>query len=167
MQLRRHVSRALYDGHVATARLLERMETLLGRHDPSHKPDVADPNVTRFLKDVVFTIETEIADHFAFEEESVFPALAEAGEREMVALLLDEHREILPIAQRLAANAKVARGAGFTADTWREFHTAGAELAERLASHIRKEDFGLLPALDDLLDESADARLGLEMAARR
>jgi hypothetical protein len=35
----------------------------------------------------------------------------------------------------------------------------GLELAERLVGHVQKEEMSLLPALEDLLDEEADAEL--------
>ena len=38
------------------------------------------------------------------------------------------------------------------------------ELAERLVSHVQKEEMSLLPALEDLLDEATDAELALAYA---
>jgi hypothetical protein len=35
----------------------------------------------------------------------------------------------------------------------------GLELAERLASHVDKEEMSMLPALEDLLDDGADEEL--------
>ncbi|HXP13175.1 MAG TPA: hemerythrin domain-containing protein, partial [Stellaceae bacterium] len=96
-----------------------------------------------------------------------FPLLAAANDREMVELLLSEHGAILPLARRLVALAKRARDAGFTAESWSEFHATGAELIARLASHVDKEEMGFLPALDEALDEDADGTLALELAARR
>ena len=167
MELRRQVCRALRDEHAATVALLQRLEILLGRHDPRHAPDSADPTVARLLKDFALAVETEIAAHFAFEEEAIFPALAESGESEMVELLLEEHRAILPLARGLAAIARAAGTGGFSAESWSEFQLGAGELVEGLTSHIQKEDMGMLPALDDILDEAADQRLGLEMAERR
>jgi DUF438 domain-containing protein len=167
MELQRHVCRTLHDDHAATIALLERVEALLGRHNDRRPPDAGDATVSRLMKDVIFTVETEVGSHFAFEEEFVFPILASAGDREMTELLAAEHGSILPLAHRLVELAKTGRHAAFTAEAWSEFHGTGAELIERLISHIQKEEMGLLPALDDLLDESADAALGLEMAARR
>jgi hypothetical protein len=39
----------------------------------------------------------------------------------------------------------------------------GLELAERLVSHVQKEEMSMLPALEDLLDEETDAALAMEM----
>lgn len=167
MDFQRHVSRALHQDHVTTMALLERLETLLGRHSPSRPPRPADAETARLMKDLIAALDTEIGPHFAFEEESVFPLLAEAGDGEMAAYLLEEHQAILPLARHLADLAKGAREAGFAAEAWTQFHAAGAALVERLASHVQKEEMGLLPALDDLLDEEADGRLAVDFAARR
>jgi len=167
MELQRHVCRTLHDDHAATIALLERLEVLLGRHNERRPPDGGDATVARLMKDIIFIVETEVGSHFAFEEEFVFPILASAGDREMTELLVAEHGAILPLARRLVELAKSGRDAAFAADAWSEFHRTGAELIERLVSHIQKEEMGLLPALDDLLDDSADAALALEMAARR
>jgi iron-sulfur cluster repair protein YtfE (RIC family) len=167
MDFRRHVSRALHQDHVATIAVLERLETLLGRHRHSEPPLSSDGATARLMKELIATLDTEIGPHFAFEEESVFPLLAEAGDRDMGAYLIEEHQAILPLARKLVDLAKKARHAGFTGDDWAQFHTTGAELIERLVSHVQKEEMGLLPALDDLLDEESDGRLALEFAARR
>jgi iron-sulfur cluster repair protein YtfE (RIC family) len=167
MDLRRHVSRALHEDHVATLALLDRLEALLGRQRKDQPPPHTKADDAHFLKELIRAIDTEIGPHFAFEEDSVFPLLAAAGDQEMGAFLIDEHRAILPLARRLAELAKGARDAGFGAEAWAEFHTTGGALVELLVSHIHKEDMGLLPALDDLLDEEADGLLATEYAGRR
>ena len=167
MELRRHVCRALHDEHKATLGILERLETLLGRHGSRRPPDLASPELASFLKGLVFAIDTEIGPHFAFEESHVFPILSEAGDREMCAVLLAEHGEILPLARRVAELAKRFRESGLSEELWAEFHALGAELVERLVAHIQKEDMGLLPALDDLLEEETDDRLALQYAELR
>ena len=167
MELRRHVCRALHDEHKATLAILGRLETLLGRHGSRRPPDPASPELAALLKDLIFAIDTEIGPHFAFEESHVFPILSEAGDREMCAVLLAEHSEILPLAQHLAELAKRFRETGLSEELWAEFHALGAELDERLVAHIQKEEMGLLPALDDLLDEETDDRLALHFAELR
>jgi hemerythrin-like domain-containing protein len=167
MEMQRHVCRSLHDDHVATLALLGRLEALLGRHSRTSAPKAGDPEVARLLKDLITAVETEIGVHFAFEEESAFPLLAAANDREMVELLTGEHGLILPLARRLTAIAKRAREAGFTAESWSEFHATGAELIARLVSHVDKEEMGFLPALDEALDQDTDGKLALELAARR
>ena len=160
-----HVARSLHDEHMATLALLARLETLLGRHRPALPPDTADPPVATLLRDLARAIALEIGPHFAFEESHLFPLLAEAGENEMVTLLTDEHATLLPCAQRLADLARQGQARGFAAAPWMEFHAAGAMLAGALAAHVDKEEMGLLPALDALLDAEADGRFAMEYAA--
>ena len=167
MGFRRHVCRTLHDDHSATLALLDRLEALLGRHGDRNPPPAGEAGVARLMKDLIFAVETEIGSHFAFEEEFVFPILGSAGDTEMVDLLLEEHRAILPMARQLVELARTGRDTGFASGAWSEFHSIGAELAERLHSHVQKEEMGMLPALDDLLDEGTDEQLGVEMAARR
>jgi hemerythrin-like domain-containing protein len=152
MDFRRHVCRTLHDDHLATLALLERLERLLGRHGPSRPPGKADAETGRLLKEMVRAFEGEVVTHFAFEEDSVFPLLAEAGAGEMGEVLTAEHRVILALARRLVEVAGPALAGGFTAEAWTEFHDAGAALVEHLDAHVRKEEGGLLPALDELLD---------------
>ena len=53
---------------------------------------------------------------------------------------------------------------GFEPATWSEFHRQGSEYVERMVSHIQKEEMGLLPALEDVLDDEQDASLFEEYA---
>lgn len=165
--MQRSVSRALHDDHMAAVALLERLEALLGRHRATDSPDATGADVAPLLKELRRAIETEIVPHFAFEEECLFPRFPDAGDNEMEAVLVAEHRIILPLAKHLAELATRAREAGFKGDLWADFHTTGAELIERLNAHILKEEMGLLPALDDLLDDDMDGALAIEFAARR
>lgn len=167
MNLQRHVSRSLHEDHLATIAILERLETLLGRYRVTKPPDATEPEIAALLKDLNRVIDAEIGTHFAFEEEFVFPRFAEAGESEMGNVLIEEHKAILPLATHLTEAAHDALASGFSSELWRRFHGIGAELVERLVSHIQKEEMGLLPALDDLLDDEADGALALELAARR
>jgi iron-sulfur cluster repair protein YtfE (RIC family) len=167
LESRRLISRALHQDHAASLALLARLETLLGRYGVAQPPDAASANTARLLRDLAHAINVEIPPHFAFEEEAVFPLLAAAGEREMGEFLVDEHRAILPLAARLGELARLAPDIGFSAQVWAEFHGLGAALVEQLAAHIQKEEMGLLPALDDALDEETDGRLAIEFAERR
>ncbi len=167
MEMRRHISRALHEDHLATIAILDGLEALLGRHGRSQPPQHPNADNAQLLQRLIRAVEVEIGPHFAFEEDSVFPLLAEVGRQEMGAFLIDEHHAILLLARRLLDIAKSARDIGFAVEDWTKFHDVGGELIERLLSHIQKEEMGLLPALDDLLDEEADGRLAIEFAARR
>jgi hypothetical protein len=86
----------------------------------------------------------------------LFPRLADAGEADIAALLEEEHATIREAARRFIALPKDV--------VTKEMQALGLELAERLVSHVQKEEMSLLPALDDLLDEAADAELSLAYA---
>jgi len=162
-----HVARALHDEHQATLALLARLEALLGQHGPAVVPDAAVAPVATLLRALARAVALEIGPHFAFEEIHLFPLLADSGAAEMVALLSAEHAAIMPHTQRLAELARQGQLAGFDAVSWAAFHAAGAALAGSLAAHVEKEEMGLLPALDALLDAETDGRLALELAALR
>ncbi|MCD6044364.1 MAG: hypothetical protein K0R40_3967, partial [Burkholderiales bacterium] len=72
-------------------------------------------------------------------------------------LLKEEHATIREVATRFIALANEAFS--------KELRAVGVELAERLVSHVQKEEMSLLPALEDLLDEAADAELSLAYAS--
>lgn len=158
--LHTHVATALHEEHLATLRLIARLEALLGR--PA--PDIPDAPTSALLRDIQQAVVREIGPHFRFEEEFLFPRLQAAGEDEMAALLAEEHARILPLALHLAELAGQGSGQGLTPDRWRDFAAAGAAFAEALAAHVEKEEAGMLPALDDLLDVEADGLLSLAHA---
>ena len=142
MELLRQISRRLHEEHEATLQLWSRLEASLasGRLD-------AD-----LLRRAAGALEEELGRHFAFEEAELFPRLAAAGESDIGELLAEEHaairtagREFISLARENATDPRL--------------RALGLELAERLMSHVQKEEMSLLPALDDLLDESADQQL--------
>jgi hemerythrin-like domain-containing protein len=165
--MRTHTTRSLHDEHMATLALLGRLETLLGRHGPAARPDTTSAPVAALLRDLVHAVALEVGPHFAFEESHLFPLLTDAGEREMVALLLEEHAELLPRAGRLAELAQEGQLRGFGAAEWAEFHAAGAALTGALTAHVEKEEMAMLPALDVLLDAETDGRFAMEYAELR
>jgi iron-sulfur cluster repair protein YtfE (RIC family) len=143
----RQVSRRLHEEHVATLALWSRVESALaaGKADPA------------LMRAAAASLAEEIAHHFDFEERELFPRLAEAGEGDIAELLKEEHATIRDAAARFMA---LSRG-----DFSPELRTLGLELAERLVSHVQKEEMSLLPALDDLLDEAADGELAAAYAS--
>ena len=164
MEFQRQTTRRLHDEHVAAAALLDRLEGLLARHGLGAPVDAADPGVGLLLGDLAVHLESESMRHFDFEEEHLFPRLRASGEGGIADLLDDEHSSIRPLAARLVTLAREGRAAGFAAESWSEFHRLGFELVERLGAHIEKEEMGLLPLLDDLLEDEADADLAASYA---
>ena len=98
----------------------------------------------------------EIERHFAFEETALFPRLAAAGEGDIAELLQEEH-----VAIRAAAGRFIAVVKDNPLD--QELKSPGLEIAERLVSHVQKEEMSMLPALDDLLDEETDEALAVQL----
>jgi iron-sulfur cluster repair protein YtfE (RIC family) len=148
MEFNRHISRRLHEEHVATLALWGRLESALaaGRHDAA------------LLKSAAASLERELDRHFRFEEAELFPRLAEAGEADIGELLREEHETIRAAGMRfikLVSNEI----------TNPEVKRLGLELAERLVSHVQKEEMALLPALDDFIDEETDHELDSAYAA--
>ena len=167
MELVRQVSRMLHEEHMTALLLLERLESALHRAGRSEPSDVADSDVIRLMGDLQAGIEGEIANHFAFEENQVFPCLARVGDGDLGDLLCEEHKVILPLGRRLAELARVVRAGHLTGDDWEEFRRLGSEFVERLRSHIDKEEMGLIPAVEGAIDEEEDSRLAEQYADSR
>ena len=111
-----HVNRRLHEEHVAVIALCAKLEASLasGKQDPE------------LIKAALAAIEGEVEHHFAFEEAELFPRMKEAGEGDLVELLLEEHVAVRDAARRFTA---AARQAPYGAD----LRPAGLEFAERLA----------------------------------
>ncbi|UCE32709.1 MAG: hemerythrin domain-containing protein [Burkholderiales bacterium] len=149
MNFTRHVPRMLDDEHRAHLELLAGVERELGRgHD---SPSVAAALV-RYL-------EHDVERHFVFEEQSLFPRLAEFGDNAVAALLTDEHDSIRAVVEELMPLARAAAGGSLGASEAPALRRCIVELVERQVAHIQKETMALLPMLDDLLDEDADGEL--------
>ncbi|HEY4636821.1 MAG TPA: hemerythrin domain-containing protein, partial [Burkholderiales bacterium] len=110
----------------------------------------------RLVRDCAAQLADEVTRHFAFEETDLFPLLAASGEGDIAALLAEEHAAIRDAAQRFG---ELARPGGEGEAHWPELRALALELAERLVSHVQKEEMSLLPSLEDLLDEETDQAL--------
>ena len=142
----RQVSRRLHEEHQATLVLWARVEASLA----AGKIDAA------LMRSAAAALAGEIERHFDFEETELFPRLAAAGEGDIAELLREEHVSIRAAATSFIALVKENPIHG-------KLRALGLELAERLVSHVQKEEMSLLPALEDLLDDQTDAALAGEM----
>ena len=167
MEFSRRITNTLNDEHMATIALLNNLEALLMEHGPKNPPKPDNAAAARLFADVTAAVESEIGTHFAFEEEQLFPRLAELGDADICVLLKEEHDAILPVGKELSEMSRAARAEGFSGETWGTYRRLGLELLERMISHIQKEEMGLLPALEDVLDEDADVGLANEYAMSR
>jgi hemerythrin-like domain-containing protein len=147
MEFSRRISRRLHEEHDATLALWGRLEASLaaGRHDAA------------LLKSAAAALERELDRHFRFEEDELFPRLAEAGEGDIGELLREEHETIRSAGRRFIA--LVAQEAD-----QKEIRVLGLEIAERLVGHVQKEEMALLPALEDFIDEETDRELDSDYA---
>jgi hemerythrin-like domain-containing protein len=153
------VARTLDDEHRANLELLERLERLLARRD-------AAPGEWRALGGALQRqLSEEIGRHFGFEEQQLFPRMAEAGDGDLALLLGEEHATLRAVAAELEPLAR-ALAAGTLAEAERNtLQRLCGEWIERMVAHIQKESMALLPLLDDLLDETSDRELAFAYAA--
>ncbi|HET9820208.1 MAG TPA: hemerythrin domain-containing protein [Burkholderiaceae bacterium] len=156
MSLQRQVPRVLDEEHRTHLHLLDRLERSLARGQEGDLAALA-PALRRM-------VDTEVLRHFAFEEDSLFPRLLEAGDVGIAALLTQEHADIRDLCEELRPLLQALCERAPTPAEAQAFKPLAFELVERMVSHIQKETMGLLPLLDDLLDEAVDGELALAYA---
>lgn len=155
------INRALHEDHMAVLALLQRLETVC-----LAPPPAADDATFRALSsELVAAIETEVRRHFDFEEQDLFPALHESGYGDLADLLTEEHGEIWPVATSVVGRLRGATDEGWTANGWNTFRPLALELAERLQSHIEKEERALAEAVADTFEDEDDAAIAMAYAA--
>jgi len=159
MLYERAVSRTMHDEHETVRMALGKLEAVVLRPHRADVPDQPDTLIARTLTEIKALLRNEVAAHFQFEEDELFPRLEADGEGGLVELLTHEHREITPLVDRLAALADKAPDGAFAQADWTAFKAVGQDVIVRLMDHIEKEEAGLVPLLDDLIDEETDAAL--------
>jgi hemerythrin-like domain-containing protein len=153
------VSRILDEEHRNVIALLGRVEQAMaraGRYDPA---------LAGLIGQFVGSLENDIDRHFRFEEEQLFPRMTDFGDGGMVALLTEEHEAIREVAAELLPLATQAAAGAIDEAGWSALRRVSMELVERQVSHIQKETMGLLPLIDDLLEEADDRELAFAYAA--
>jgi iron-sulfur cluster repair protein YtfE (RIC family) len=158
MEARRHTSRTLSDEHRATIDLLARTAKALARSDAT-PPDRAIAELDRHLR-------LDVERHFQFEEQELFPRVADAGDADLVTLLCEEHVSINEVTAQLLPLTAAAAQSKLDAAGWSELRRHVGELSERLLSHIEKEEAALVPLVDDALDDDTDRDLVLAYTSR-
>jgi len=104
-------------------------------------------NVERLARRIVQRHEIELTNHFAIEEEVLFPACPP----ELVAPLLEEHRRLEALVERLRAEPSAE---------------AVEEFIELLRGHIRREEEELFERVQRELPRETLERLGRQIDAR-
>ncbi|HVL54983.1 MAG TPA: hemerythrin domain-containing protein [Burkholderiaceae bacterium] len=159
-------ARMLHDEHQASVDLLGRIERSFMTVAPAARTDAdACAPLLRALGDLRAHLDGELGRHFDFEENAVFPLLAAAGDDDIAELLRHEHAAIRDGAARLIPLAQAAQRGELDAAGWDALARAVTELVDRQLAHIQKETMGLLPMLEDLLDDERDQQLAAAYAA--
>jgi iron-sulfur cluster repair protein YtfE (RIC family) len=159
MDFQRQTNKRLYEEHVATLRLLERVERVFSGRGGVYPPEAEDPVWPVFARTLLSAIDLEIAGHFDFEERDLFPLLVEAGDGDLAVLLGEEHVTIRAVAESIAVLLRQSLAGKLEPGQWQLLKTQALEFSERLGSHAQKEDGALLPVLEHLLDEDTDREL--------
>jgi hemerythrin-like domain-containing protein len=159
MEFTHAISRIMHEEHMAVLALLDRIEQLLNANLGAEPPDATAGDVRLLLGTMKAEITTEIKLHFAFEEEHLFPMFEAAGAGDMNNILIQEHQTLMPLGLGLADKAGQAAIDGFDADSWAKFKTSSGQFIDGLRSHVAKEEMGMVPLLDDLIDQDQDSCL--------
>lgn len=158
MNFNRQVSRVLDDEHRSNLELLGQVEQALAR---AARPD---PALAGLIGRLAHALQNDIERHFRFEEESLFPRMADAGDGGMAGLLAEEHDAIREVAAELLPLSRAVAEGSIDEPGWQLLRRSAMELVERQVSHIQKETMALLPLLDDLLDDETDRELAFAYA---
>jgi DUF438 domain-containing protein len=158
MDFNNRVCQKLHEEHVAALAMMNRLSGLLASHREA-PPAAGDSAVSRLLTDLTADLEAELWRHFDFEEEHLFPYLADAGNAAIGAHLTSEHESIRPVGAEVIKMARAANPAGFDAANWQEFRKLAQELVELLVPHAQKEEMALVPMLEHAMDPETEAWL--------
>ncbi len=158
MMFENPVARQLHDDHMAVRAVLERLSSALTGTRPDTVPDFS-LELRSALGEIATVIESEIREHFRLEEEDVFPRLAEAGEGAIGTLLEEEHVTLLELCDDVVELVGRSRESELSGDEWGKLWRAATALIENLLSHIDKEEAGLVPQVEDLLDAEECAEI--------
>ena len=161
MSFMRQVSQTLDSEHRSNLDLLGRVEQALAQASRA----AADPEFPRLAGAFARLIEHDIGRHFEFEENELFPRMAEAGDGDMAELMREEHDAIREVAAELLPLAHAAAKGRLDAAGFEALRRGALEMVERQVAHIQKETMALLPLLDDLLDDDLDRTLAFGYAA--
>jgi hemerythrin-like domain-containing protein len=153
----REIARMLDREHHDYLELLGRVEQAFAR-SPRFPPD---PGLAALARTLARGIDDDVERHFRFEEESLFPRLAEAGEGDIAELLAEEHATIRAAAADLRPLLAAAADEAIDASRYTTLRTVALEFVERQVAHIQKETMALLPMLETVLDEDTDRELAL------
>lgn len=161
MDFKFEISRRLSREHQDVAALLARLENFIRLFGDGPQPEWQGQETRRILSDLKGVLRTELPNHFSIEEQELFPLYAQEGGADMVELLLADHRVILDLLEEIKPLLEKALGSsdGLSQTEWDAFRAKCNVFVTELGSHAEKEEFGFVPAVDELLDPPTAKRI--------
>ena len=161
MDFQFEISRRVSREHQEVTALLTRLEKLLQSYRMDHQPDWQGPEARRVMNDLKGALRTEVPNHFAIEEQELFPLYAQEGGVDMVELLLADHQVILDLVEELKPLVEKALTSpdGLSQSEWETLRAKGTVFVTELCSHAEKEEFGFVPAVDELMEPATAKRI--------
>lgn len=138
--------------HQETSVLLERFKNFLRVHGISKQPDLTLHETKRILSDLKIAFEFAVPKHFAIEEQELFSIMDDAGYGELVEVLREDHEMILGLVEKVRAILTMAEEGSLTMVAWETLYRQGLTLVTELTAHAEKEDAGLLPVIEETID---------------
>ena len=157
-ELRRQVTQAMHEEHMATLDLLGRLEHSIaaGGHAP---PDAGQQDTRDLMHALLSNLAHEITRHFDFEEQRLFPLLDAGGMGELSRILRHEHEAIRSYTPKLLDMARRALAKGLGANDWDNFRLYATALIAQHHAHMQREETEMIPALEELIDPQNDWEL--------
>lgn len=161
MDFQFEISKRLSREHQDVTTLLTHLEKFLQSCGIDRQPDWQGSEARRIMSDLKGALRTEVPNHFAIEEQVLFPLYAQDGGADMVELLLADHQVILDLADEIKPLVEKALSSadGLTQTEWETFRAKGNVFVTELCSHAEKEEFGFVPAIDELMDQTTAKRI--------
>lgn len=161
MDFQFEISKRLSREHQDVTALLLRLEKFIQSHGPDRQPDWQGAEPRRIMSDLKGALRTEVPNHFAIEEQELFPLYAQDGGADMVELLLADHQVILDLVEKIKPLVEKALSSpdGLSQTEWETFRTRCNVFVTELCSHAEKEEFAFVPAVDELMDQATAKRI--------
>lgn len=144
----------LHAEHQRTLTVLDELDGWRGKNKPDDINQIKD-----LLEALIDVAQGDITEHYAFEEEHLFPVLRMNGADFMANMLAGEHEMIRPIAQELSTMAQDAIANGFSEESWKQFQERSFEFIGHETFHIQKEEMGLINAINAMFTPEQEAPL--------